>query len=53
MAGQETRPDPRHTSFAVFVSARRKKRLGMDGWTDRPTDGLTDGPIDVRTQPLI
>ena len=32
-------------SFAVFVSARQKKRL----WTDGPTDRLTDGPTDQRT----
>ena len=42
---KETRPDTRHKSFAVFVSARQKKRLR----TDRPTDQRTDGP----THPLI
>ena len=31
-----TRPDTRHKSFAVFVSARRKESV-----TDRRTDGHT------------
>ena len=34
----------RNKSFAVFVSARRKKKV-----TDRRTDGPTDGPTDGRT----
>ena len=44
----ETRPDTRHKSFAVFVSARRQSGYGRtdrrtDGPTDRPTDRPTDG----------
>jgi len=39
----------RNKSFAVFVSARRKKRLR----TDRRTDGRTDRRTDRRTHPLI
>ena len=35
-----TRPDTGHKLFAVFVSARQKKRLR----TDRRTDGRTDTP---------
>ena len=31
-------------SFAVFVSARRKKRLRTHGPTDGPTDRHGDGP---------
>ena len=41
-----TRPDTRHKSFAVFVSARRQSGYGR-------TDGPTDGPTDGRTHPLI
>ena len=40
-----TRPDPRHKSFAVCVSARQEKALQ----TDRPTDRPTDGPTNQRT----
>ena len=46
---EKTRPDTRHKSFAVFVSARQKKRLPTDQRTDGPTDGPTDRRTDGRT----
>ena len=38
-----TRPDTRHKSFAVFVSALHKKSV-TEGPTDKRTHGRTDTP---------
>ena len=51
---KKTRPNTRHTSFAIFASARQKTRpIAISRVLLANSDGPTDGPTDRPTRRLI